>query len=187
MMAKNFLIIAALAAGIALLYPAVATAQTQTAPMSASSTATLTAKVLAVDEANRVVTLQDSDGTTRDFQVGKNVTRFNNIKVGDTVKFAYKESVALSIVKATAGMPAVSASPVVTKYAGDKPGGEISQTQTATVVIKAIDMEKPSVTVTTQDGKTITMLVQDKNNLAGFSVGDTVRITYSQALMIQVM
>lgn len=187
MMIKRFLCIAAIAVAAGLLYPAAALAQTQTAPVSASATATLTAKVVAIDKTNRVVTLQDSEGTTRDFQVGKNVTRFDNIKVGDTVTFAYQESVALSIVKATAGAPDVSASPVVTSYAGEKPGGEISQTQTATVVIKAIDMSKPSVTVTTQDGKEITMAVKDKNNLTGFKVGDTVQITYSQALMIQVM
>ena len=67
-----------------------------------------------------------------------------------------------------------------------KPGGTISQTQVATVTIASIDMTTPSVTVTTQDGKTISMLVHDPANLTGLKVGDVVQITYSQALAISV-
>lgn len=188
MMIKRCLFTAALAVAALALPSAHALAQTQAAPVaSGSASATLTAKIIAIDKTNRVITLQDTSGNTSDFQAGKDVTRFDTLKVGDTVTFTYQQSVALDIVPASsAAAPAVSSSPVVTRYAGDKPGGQVSQTQTATVVITAIDMAKPSVTVKTQDGKTITMLVEDKSNLEKFKVGDAVRITYSEALMVQV-
>jgi Cu/Ag efflux protein CusF len=114
------------------------------------------------------------------------VTLFSALKVGDMVTFTYQESVALSIVKAGAAAPMAQATPTVTRAEGAKPGGTISQMQVATVTIASIDMTTPSVTVTTQDGKTISMLVHDPANLTGLKVGDVVQITYNQALAISV-
>lgn len=154
---------------------------------SGSVTATLNAKIVAIDRANRIVTLQDQQGDKQDIQAGPGVKRFDDLKVGDTVTIAYQESVALKIVKPSAdATPMPDSSPIVTRYDGAKPGGQVSQTMVATVTIKAIDPSKPSVTVQTGDGKVITMLVEDKHSLDGYKVGDTVEITYSQALMIQV-
>ena len=154
---------------------------------SGSATVTMTATVTEINKTDRTITLRDDSGNTRTFKVGDAVKRFDNMQVGDKVTFAYQESIALSIAKpGTAAMPATSPSPVITQYAGNKPGGSISQTQTAVVVIKAIDMSKPSVTVQMPDGHLETMAVSDKNNLTGFKAGDSVQITYSQALMIEV-
>lgn len=176
--------IAALLLGLSALLPTAASAQTP-APMSASATATLTAKIVAIDYDNRIVTLQDSKGNVQSVKAGPEVTRFSALKVGDTVTFTYQESVALSIAKPGAA-PMASSTPTLTRTEGAKPGGTISQTQVATVTIQAIDMKTPSVTVKTQDGKVVTMLVQDPANLAGLKVGDVVQITYNQALMITV-
>jgi hypothetical protein len=176
---------AALLFALAAMAPAVSMAQAS-APMSAGATATLTAKIVAIDSTNRLVTLQDAKGNTQTIQVGPGVTRFSALKVGDMVTFTYQESVAVSIAKPGAAAPMAQSTPNVTRNAGDKPGGTISQTQVATVTIAAIDMTTPSVTVTTQDGKTITMLVHDPANLAGLKVGDVVQITYNQALAIDV-
>ena len=89
------------------------------APMGAAATATLTAKIVAIDSANRLVTLQDAKGNTQTIQVGPGVTRFSALKVGDMVTFTYQESVALSIVKADAAAPMAQATPTVTRAEGD--------------------------------------------------------------------
>ncbi len=156
--------------------------------MSASGTAQISEKVVGIDYTSREITLQDAKGNTQSFQVSPNVKRFNQIKVGDTITFTYQESVALNIVKASAQMasPSPSSSPIVTSMAGEKPAGQISQTQTALVTIQAIDMSKPSVTVKTDDGRVLDFAVQNKQLLSNFKVGDVVQITYSQALMIAV-
>ncbi|HZY98172.1 MAG TPA: hypothetical protein VFE36_01230 [Candidatus Baltobacteraceae bacterium] len=147
--------------------------------------ATVTAKIVAIDHDSRIVTLQDAQGNIQSIKVGPEVTRFDALNVGDTVTFRYQESVAYGIAKPGTA-PAAQATPSLERTAGAKPGGTISQTQTALVTIQAIDASVPSVTVKTQDGHTITMLVNDKANLANVKVGDVVQVTYSQALTISV-
>jgi len=149
-------------------------------------TATTTAKIIAIDYNARTVTLQDQKGNVQQMQVGPSVTRFNNLKVGDTVTFTYQESVALAMAKPGAAMPTVSSTPTVTQNAGEKPGGTVSQTQTTTVTVTAIDPSKPSVTVKTQDGRVLSFLVQDPKNLNGIKVGDVIQVTYTQAMMVTV-
>ena len=158
-----------------------------TAPVSASGTAQITEKVVGIDYNSREITLQDAKGNTNSFQVSPAVKRFDQIKVGDTITFTYQESVALNMVKADAmAAPPPSSSPIVTSLGGDKPAGQVSQTQVAVVTIQAIDMSKPSVTVKTNDGRVLDLAVQNKDILSKFKVGDVVQITYSQALMIAV-
>jgi Cu/Ag efflux protein CusF len=161
-------------------------AQTPAPSATKSASATLVAKIVAIDQSNRVVTLQDAKGNVQSIQVGPSVTRFDALKVGDTVTFVYSESVATSIVKPGTAMPSASSSPTVTRFTGQKPGGQISQTVTTTVTIKSIDMSTPSVTVVGQNGKTVSLLVQDKNNLTGLKPGDVVQLTYTQTLTITV-
>jgi hypothetical protein len=166
--------------------PARAQTQSSPAPRSTSAAVQLTEKVVAIDYKDRVVTLQDAQGNTSDVKAGPDVKRFNEIKVGDTITFTYQESVALSIVKPGAAAPTSESTPAITRTTGGKPGGAISQTQTTTVTIESIDTATPAITVKTQDGRVLTLLVENKNNLTGLKAGDVVQITYSQALMINV-
>ncbi len=163
-------------------------AQSQTpAPQTTmSATATLTAKIVAIDQSNRIITLQDDQGNVQSIKVGPDVKRFDELKVGETVVFTYLESVATSIVKPGTAMPTASSSPTVTRFTGEKPGGQITQTVTTTVTVKSIDMATPAITVVTQQGKAVSLLVSDKNNLVGLKVGDIVQLTYTQSLTIQV-
>jgi Cu/Ag efflux protein CusF len=52
------------------------------------------------------------------------------------------------------------------------------------VTVKSVDMNAPSITVTTADGRTLTRKVADKNNLAGVKAGDQIDITYTQGLVV---
>ena len=52
--------------------------------------------------------------------------------------------------------------------------------------MKAIDAKVPSVTVLTEDGRTVSFKVEDKKNLKDVKVGDKVEITYTEAVMISV-
>lgn len=178
---------ALLALSIATFAP-IARAQDNPPVMNGSATATLTEKVVAIDYTTREITLQDKDGNKDVFQASPAIKRFNEIKVGDTITFSYQESVALNLVKANSqiAVGAPSSSPVVTELGGPKPAGQISQTLTTTVTIQAIDMAAPSVTVKTEDGRVLSFAVKNKDLLNGFKVGDVVRITYSQALMMAV-
>jgi Cu/Ag efflux protein CusF len=148
---------------------------------SVSKTATITA----IDHKTRVVTLKDSDGNLEDVEVGPEVTRFDELKVGDTVTFSYHAAVVLQLAKPGAAMSASSEVSTV-RGQGARPSGAITHQRKATVTITALDPAAGTVTVKTADGHTISGEVQDKKNLEGVKVGDKVDITFTEALMVTV-
>jgi hypothetical protein len=172
------------ALAVLVVLPIVARAQK---PVTQTEAIELTTKIEAIDKTARLVTLKDKDGEVETIYCGPEVKRFDELKVGDTVTFRYYESVAYAIRKPgqPSGLPAQTG-PAVTRGQGPKPGGTISQQETATVTIKAIDAKVPSVTVLTEDGRTVSMRVEDKKNLEGVKVGDKVEVTYTEAVMISV-
>jgi hypothetical protein len=156
-------------------------------PLTETDAIEVTSKITAIDRTTRLVTLIDKDGDTETIYCGPEVKRFDELKVGDTVTFRYYESVAVSIRKPgqPSGLP-TETDPKVTRGQGPRPGGTIAQQQTTTVTIKSIDAKAPSVTVLTEDGRTVDFQVEDKKNLKNLKVGDKVEITYTQAIMISV-
>ena len=145
----------------------------------------VTATIEAIDHTNRIVTLKGPEGVV-ELGVGPEVKRFNELKVGDKITFTYVESVLAEIKKSTATGAAAPSGPQVTRGTGAKPSGTVTQTQTATVTIEAIDANVPSVKVKSADGHSLSFKVQDKAKLAGLKVGDKVDITYTEALMVSV-
>jgi hypothetical protein len=143
--------------------PLVARAQK---PVTQTDAVEVTAKIEAIDKTARLVTLKGKDGDTETIKCGPEVKRFDELKVGDTVTFRYYESIAYAIRKPgqPSGLPA----------------------QTATVTIKTIDAKVPSITVLTEDGRTVSFKVEDKKNLKDVKAGDKVEITYTEAFMISV-
>lgn len=147
----------------------------------------LTAQITAIDHDARMVTLKDDEGNFESIYCGPEVKRFSELKVGDKVTFRYYESLVSQIRKpGEAAPPAGKADPTLVRGTGPKPSGTLSQQLSATVTIKAIDLKVPSVTVTLEDGRTMSFKVEDKKNLEGVKVGDRVDITYTAAVMITV-
>jgi hypothetical protein len=172
------------ASAVLVALPLVALAQ---APVTKTEAVEITAKIEAIDKTTRLVSLKDQDGEIETIYCGPEVKRFDELKVGDTVTFRYYESVAYEIRKPgqPSSLPAQTG-PSVTRGQGARPSGTIAQQETATVTIKAIDAKVPSVTVLTEDGRTMSFKVEDKKNLKDVKVGDKVEVTYTQALMISV-
>jgi hypothetical protein len=164
--------------------PLVALAQ---APVTQTDAVDLTTKIEAIDKTARLVTLKDKEGDVETIYCGPEVKRFDELKVGDTVTFRYFESIAYAIRKPgqPSGLPDKT-EPTVTRGQGARPGGTIAQQETATVTIKAIDAKVPSVTVLTEDGRTVSFKVDDKKNLKDVKGGDKVEIIYTKAFMISV-
>jgi Cu/Ag efflux protein CusF len=147
----------------------------------------MTAEITAIDHDARMITLEDEDGNVESIYAGPEVKRFAELKVGDKVTFRYYESVVSQIRKAGASPPAQGTGmPTLVRGTGPKPSGTLSQQLSATVTVKAIDLEAPSATVTLEDGRTMSFKVEDKKNLEGVKVGDKVDITYTAAVMITV-
>ncbi len=181
---KHRVITAIVVAGFACVMAAPAAAQKA---VSKGEMIEVKAKIVALDATSRLVTLQDDTGESETIYAGPEVKRFDALKVGDTVTFRYYESMVYVIKKP--GTPA-SAAPAdaakVVRSEGAKPGGTISKQETATVQVKALDPKKSSITVLTDDGRTVSFQVDDPKNLKGVAVGDKVEITYTTAVMITV-
>lgn len=174
-------LLAAVAVATLLLSPAPAQAQK---PVTQGAEVTETFTIEAIDYSARLVTLKDASGETETIYAGPEVERFNALKVGQKVTFRYYESMVYAI-QPPGSKPATGGSGVV-RTPGEKPGGTISQQTVATVTLTAIDPKVPSVTVTTEDGRTMSLKVENPKNLEGVKVGDKVQITYTQALAISV-
>jgi hypothetical protein len=164
--------------------PLVARAQK---PVTDTDAVELTTKIEAIDKTARLITLKDKEGELETIHCGPEVKRFDELKVGDTVSFRYYESIAYVIRKPgqPSGLPAQTG-PTVVRSKGARPGGTVSEQETATVTIKAIDAKVPSITVLTKDGRTVSFKVEDKKNLKDVKLGDTVEVTYTEAVMISV-
>ena len=83
-----------------------ATVATAPGKVAGAATTVVTAKVIAVDPAQRTVTLQSTSGKTRTIEVGDQVRNFDQIKVGDTVHAKYTQALALELKKGASSMAA---------------------------------------------------------------------------------
>ena len=75
-------------------------------PVTKQNEVTVTATVKAIDHATRSVTLRAENGDEDTFTVGPAVTRFDQLKAGDTIKATYYESLVFEVRKPGAPAPA---------------------------------------------------------------------------------
>jgi hypothetical protein len=146
-----------------------------------------TATIEAIDQTARTLTLKNSAGEVDVVQVGPDVKRFNELKVGDTIKARYYESVVYQLQKpgaAPAGTPTDKTA--ATPGAGATPGATVARQVSTSVTVTGIDPKVPSITVRTPQGHIVTRRVQDPKNLANVAVGDRIDITYTMALVMNV-
>jgi Cu/Ag efflux protein CusF len=155
-------------------------------PIQFQDKITVTATVVAIDHANRTVTLKGPEGNLVELGVDEAVTRFDNLKVGDKVSAQYYESVAYDIKKPGSPTAPDTISRQAGKYTGDKPGGGVTHTTVSTVTVVAIDPDAPAVTIKTSDGAIKSYAVRRKEYLKDVKVGDVVVVTQKRSLMIEV-
>jgi hypothetical protein len=147
----------------------------------------MNATVEKIDLATRRVRLRDATGRGVEMKVPDHVQNLDQVKVGDEVVVSYFESVAYEVKKPGTATPGVSMDATLRRSdSNDLPGATATQTRTVTVVIEAIDMDRPSVTLRGTDGKLVTVPVKDRSKLERCSVGELVEITYTEALMAAV-
>jgi hypothetical protein len=163
----------------------VAVAVSAQQPITKTQSISGTATIQAIDTTTRTITLRDQSGQEDTYTVGPEVKRFNELKVGDTVKMTYYESVVFQVRKPGEKAEATTGA-TFSRGQGALPGGTLAVQDKMTVTVKAIDPAVPSVTVTTPDGRTVTRKVDDKKNIEGLKVGDQIDITYTRALLTSV-
>src|SRR5262245_31061482 len=172
---------------IALLLVALPAVAADKKPIEQKGSATVMAKIEAIDHDARTVTLKTKDGSYEVLQAGPEIKRFDELQVGDTVTFKYEESVAVRIRKP--GEPVAAKSdgePQIVRGTGAKPSGTMTQQVSAAVLVKAVDKKAGSLKFTTEDGRTQSVRVEDKKILKNVKPGDKIEVTYTNALIISV-
>lgn len=149
------------------------------------ASAQVSATVAKIDHKTREVTLKAEDGQEYTFVADEAVANLAQVQKGDVVTATYTEAIAYEVKK---GGKADAAAAVVGGAAplGAKPAAVVGGTVTVTVAIAALDAKVPSVTFKGPGGNTRTIKVKDPAKLKGVSVGDTVEITYVEALAMKV-
>ena len=159
---------------------------------SAQVTQELTAEatVKAVDQQNRLVTLEREDGSTITFLAGPEVRNLPQIAAGDKVKARYRESLLASVKKpGEAVKPTAVAAAVSRAEPGAAPGATAGQQVTVTVRIESVDTEKNRVAFTLPSGAMRIVSVKQpemQEYIKGLKPGDQVEITYTEAVAISV-
>ena len=165
-----------------------ATVATAPGAVAGAHTTQITAKVTAVDPAQRTVTLQGKNGKTRTIEVGDQVRNFDQIKVGDTVHAKYTQALALEIKKGGGALPAPTEEGAITPppAPGAKPGGTVARKVTATAEVIAVDSAHQMVTLRGPRGNEVDVQAEDPSQLQNIKKGDHVQVTYVEALAIKV-
>jgi hypothetical protein len=144
---------------------------------------TVTATVEAVEASTRTVTLKGPKGNYVDVVAPDSVTKFSEIKVGDTITARYYDNIVLRV-KHPGEKSVDSDTTGVTRSDATKPGATASTQRTITATITEIDSKTPSITFTGPNNWKYSSRVEDKKALATVKVGDKVDITWTAALLV---
>lgn len=155
--------------------------------MTMSNAVTITATVVAIDRADREVTLRDPQGNTITVDVDPSVKNFNQIMVGDKVNVDYYEAIAISIGPQNQ-MPSESMTTITGRGpAGTKPEGYAIETVDTVSIVKAIDRTNRIVTLQSPTGNLFNVKVpQTVQAFNQLKVGDSVQTRYTEATAISV-
>ena len=162
------------------------------APLRREDTQTMSvrARVAAVDQTARLLTLEDESGGQATFYADPAVKNLPQVKVGDQFVGELVESVVLELraptpEEAAGGVSILDVS--ATAEPGQKPAGLFVRQVQAVLNITAIDKAAGTATLTGPLGNSHTLPARDKSNLDRVKVGDTVVATYTESRRLEVV
>ncbi|MDH3289118.1 MAG: hypothetical protein OEP48_15530 [Betaproteobacteria bacterium] len=147
----------------------------------------ITAEVVGLDKADRIVTLLGPNGNVVDIEAGDEVRNFDQIEVADKVKVTYYESVAIYLGVPGTQPEADAAAVMVRAPKGAKPGGAVAGAIDVSATVKGIDKKKRELTLRLPDGKVVKNEVDPSvKAFDTLKVGDTIHARLTRALAISV-
>jgi hypothetical protein len=180
---------AVLAATLALNVLAQETKPAASKPLSTERTilVTVTAKVEAIDQAKREVTLKGPLGNVVTFVVDKRVKRLNEFSVGDDVTADYYVSLAGELRAPTEEekkTPLTILAGAERAPKSESPAGVGLRAFKVVATVIGLDLPTQSVTLEGPLGNSGSIRAAHVENLKQLRLGDTVVVTYTEALAI---
>ena len=168
-----------------------APAQTAQAPSQATAheTLTITAEVVAVDQAARHLTLRGPLGGELTGRVEEDVKNLGQVKVGDMVSISYQASIALSASKPGQPNPLFTGGDASTAEAGARPAVSVSEQTKRTVSVVSVDPEKRSIVLQGENGTLFPVEVERPEfarKLQTLRPGDKIDVMTTEAVIVKV-
>jgi len=154
------------------------------AGIAAETVITVHGKIVAVDPAGKLVTLQGPSGKNVTLTVS-NPYNLESLKAGDHYVAQFTEAISI-VGKGPSNAPPVAtlAAGLWTATPGQIPGAAAEQQMQLVVVVAAIDRADQRLTLQAPDGSTETIHVTNPAALEGVQVGDRIAITLTQSVAI---
>jgi hypothetical protein len=166
----------------------------------------ISARVTAIDHANRRVMLLGPNGEKKTVTVGPEAVNFDQVRVGDLVNVRATEELVVGLVPERAAVPegkavqslgyidteAVDPMPdgaagiVALAAEGAQPGGLVAGTIRTTATVVAIDHAMRTATLKFKDGSTKTFPVRADIDLSRHQVGERVFFQLTEMIAISV-
>lgn len=164
--------------------PQMATAaQRQPGAVSGGQAIELQGKVLAIDKANREVTVKGGSGIESTLYVGPEIKNFERLKVGDIVTLNYVAALGLELKKDGKALRERVESEQKNGLPGKQPGMASGKTVKIIADVMAVNLDKGSVTLRGPK-RTVDLVLQDPSLLKEVKVGDQIEVSYMEATVI---
>ena len=188
-MIRTALFLACLAAAPAFAQEAQTQAASQANPPARSMQQTVesVSTVTAVDRAKREVTLKKDDGEVLTMPVPEDMTRFDEVNVGDKVRARYTVSMTAELRPPTEEEkkdPFVAIEGGGKSDASEAPAAGGARMFRIVATIQAIDKKANTATLKGPNGNSVTVEVQDPKVLDKPKVGDTVVVTAAESVVL---
>lgn len=152
-----------------------------------SQIATVTAKVEAINQETREVTLRGPEGNTVSFVVSEAAHNLDQVSVGDTVMAEYEQSLSIEVFANDGTEPnAGQLTAAGRAEKGEMPAGAIVNAQVITATVEEINLENNTFKLKGPSGEVKEYVARNPENLKKAAVGDLVVITYTEAVAIRV-
>ena len=151
-----------------------------------TSAVKISARVEAIDKAQRQLTLKGPDGNVQTVTAGPDVRNFDQIKVGDMVVVRYLESLTLTLKKD--GKEIVSrtdTADAARSQPGEKPGGVVGRQVEVTADVIAVNAKTQTLTLKGPK-QTVELKVPDPKQFQLVKVGDQIQAVYTEAVALSV-
>ena len=169
--------------------PAAAAKEPMPPQTTAQETLTVTAEVVAVDQASRHLTLRGPLGGEISGRVDDDVKNLGQVKAGDMVAITYRSSVALSASRPGEPNPLFTGGEASTAAPGERPAVSASEQTKRTVTVVAVDPEKRSIVFQDADGTLFPVEVQRPEfarKLQMVRPGDKIDVVTTEAVIAEI-
>jgi hypothetical protein len=150
-----------------------------------SNVVQVVATVEKLDLKKRMVTIRGPEGNVMTFRAGKEVINLPQVHVGDKVVLDYIQSLAVRMAK-SGEVRAEKSEIIDAAPLGSKPEVVDTTETTVTATILALDKVNNTATLKGPGGDVVVVKVQDPSNFKKVKVGETIVITYTEAVAISI-